>query len=858
MFRNRVKNAPGFFGVLAAMALLLLPFHADTAQAQRGKDVVSATATVSPSTAKPGDVVTVTVNATIDPKFHIYSVVEPKDFGPVPTNLTISAQNAGEATEWEAVGSVTETKPEIKFDPGFKTELGSHHGTASFTRKVRVPANASGTVGLTAGLRFQACTETNCLPPTTIEIPVPPLTVAKGTASAAADAKPQPVASPAALPTETPVAEETTLLGTRRSGRPKPVTATATVAPSPVRPGEIVTVTVNAVIDPEYHIYGTIPVENGPVPTSLNIEAEGWAVVGESGQSAPLKKFDKNFDKELGLHYKTATFTRQLRVPETATSTVNLTAGLRYQACTEISCLPPTTLDLEVPPLTVEAGAARAEYANPAVPPATGEPTTGAGDTRAELENSETAVVTKTESSGDTPLDGNLFGFILTGFAAGLLALITPCVFPMIPVTFAFFTKQASNTGSSIVKLASIYCLGIILAFTALGAIMAATVGAAGANRIAANPWVNLTFAALFIVFGLALLEVFELRLPSGLQNLSGKGRETGGTLGVLFMGLTFVIAAFTCTAPFIGTVLVAAASANSGADWVRPIVGMASFATALALPFFLLALFPGMLAKMPKSGSWLTTVKGALGFIEIGAALKFLSNADLVWQWQILTRWMILGLWVTVALAAAAWLLGMLHIGFNTPTGKLTVGRGISAGLFVALAVYCAVGLTGRPLPGLEGGFLPPMTYYYGYRGGTEGLPPAHKNDLNGALADAQAQNELIFVDFTGYTCGNCRWMEENIFTVPEVQAEIGKFTRAVLYTDEEKQKDDSGKPLGLKFQDYQEEHFGTIALPLYAVLRPDGTPVKDASGKPITFSYDTDPKEFIAFLQKAREAAR
>ena len=469
-----------------------------------------------------------------------------------------------------------------------------------------------------------------------------------------------------------------------------------------------------------------------------------------------------------------------------------------------------------------------------------------------------------------------LWAFILTAFGAGLIALITPCVFPLIPVTFAFFTKQATQTGTSLVKLATVYCIGIITAFTGLGAIMAVTVGAAGANRLAANPWVNLLFAVIFVFFGLALLEVVDLSLPSGIQNLINRRPEQNAEPGsgakpsnplptVLFMGLTFVIAAFTCTAPFIGTVLVAAASATSGAQWVRPIVGMTAFATALALPFFLLALFPGLLAKLPRSGAWLSTVKGAMGFIELAAALKFLSNADMVWGWGIVTRPLVLSLCVALTFAAAAWLMGRLNLGFSTPSDKISIGRGISASLFAALGVYFLIGLTGRPLYALEGSFLPPITYGYGTQT-TEGktlaatspnAPREFKNDLDGGLALAKERKGLVFIDFTGYTCANCRWMEQNIFVVPSVKAEKEKFVSVILYTDEEKQKDKDGNPLGDKLQEYQEKNFGTVAQPLYAVLKPDGKPVLGADGKPLTFAHNTDPAKFVAFLQEAQQRA-
>jgi thiol:disulfide interchange protein DsbD len=442
--------------------------------------------------------------------------------------------------------------------------------------------------------------------------------------------------------------------------------------------------------------------------------------------------------------------------------------------------------------------------------------------------------------------------FLAAAFGAGLLALLTPCVFPLIPVTLAFFTKRAAagETGArGVVTQAAVYCVGIIASFTVLGAALAATVGAAGASRFATSPWTNLVFAILFGLFALSLLEVVELRPPAFLRRAASS--PAGGALGVLGMGLTFLVSAFTCTAPFVGTVLVAAASATTGLQWLRPILGMATFATALALPFFLLALFPGLLARLPRSGSWLLTVKGSMGFVETAAALKFLSNTDLVWQWRVLTQPLLLALWMTLSAAGAAWLLGALHLGFNTPANPPTPARRISAGLFAAVALYCVWGLSGRPLNDWVSAFLPPSGYGMGTAGdasGGAGDPSAgaalpYHDRLADALTDAKAQHLPIFVDFTGYTCTNCRWMEKNVFVQPEVRTELQQFVRVQLYTD--------GGVGASENEAYQEKTFGDIALPLYAILSPDGTPVARSAG------ITRDAARFSAFLRTARSRA-
>lgn len=603
-----------------------------------------------------------------------------------------------------------------------------------------------------------------------------------------------------------------------------PASWTASVSPATARPGETVTVSVTATVKPPYHIYSIVPVPSpGPQETHVTISAPGVTAVGGVEESAPKTLNDPNFGKAVGIHEGTATFTQKLTVEKTATPapTVPLTISVRFMACDDKSCLPPKTVTVTAPPFGIEAGAARPEYV------VSVSNTPGGGGT------------TSAAGSAQTVPEAGLGGFILAAFGAGLLALVTPCVFPLVPVTFAFFTKQAQGKQGGIVRLASVYCLGIVLAFTLIGAVLAATVGAAGANRLAASPWTNLIFAGLFVLFGLSLLEIVELRPPAILQKYVGAGQKTGGTLGVLGMGLTFVVSAFTCTAPFIGTVLVAASSAQTGMQWVRPIVGMTAFASALALPFFVLALFPSLLARLPKSGAWLSTVKGTMGFLELAAALKFLSNTDLVWQWKFLTEPVLLALWTIIAFAGALWLLGILRVGFGTPDAKATPLRKAWAGVFVFAGLYCLWGLTGRPLNSWMVAFLPPSGY------GIKASASENTDErlaflptLAEGLKQAKAENKPIFIDFTGYTCTNCRFIEKNVFPVDTVHSELQKFVRVRLYTD--------GGPDGDKNQAYQEKNFGDVALPLYAVLTPDGKMLAHTA-----YTVAKDPTQFADFLR-------
>ncbi|MBC8135534.1 MAG: thioredoxin family protein [Fibrella sp.] len=605
------------------------------------------------------------------------------------------------------------------------------------------------------------------------------------------------------------------------------------------RAGEKIAVRITANVKPGYHIYSIKPVKDGPQATEIMVAAKGFTAFGKPVESKPEIVNDPNFGLQIGMHEGAPVFTQLLSVPKTAKpGSVPVSASVFFMACTDKACLPPKEVVVSVPAIKVQAGAARKEFL------VAGE----SGDSAVSPPTASAGTLSPALVPANRPPDSGIGAFLATAFGAGLVALVTPCVFPLIPVTLAFFTKQVTTENGEakqggVVKLAALYCLGIVLAFTAIGAVLAATVGAAGANQLASNPYVNLGFGILFIVFALSLLEVIEIKPPAFLQKLTngnGPGAAKNATnWGVLGMGLTFVIAAFTCTAPFIGTVLVAAASAQTGSQWVRPILGMTTFALALALPFFVLALFPSLLARLPKSGAWLSTVKGAMGWIELAAAVKFISGADQVWGLQILNEATILGLWAIVFLAGGFWLLGLLRIGWSAPDAPATPLRGSFAAVFLAIGVYCVYGLTGRPLDSFTVAYLPPTDYGIGAKQGEGELE--YLDSLEAGLAQAKAENKPIFIDFTGHNCTNCRWMERNIFPKPLVNEELSKFVRVRLITDDRK--------LGPALQAYQEKTFGTVELPLYAVLDANGKPVTKPVGK-------TDTAEaFARFLRGGRE---
>jgi thiol:disulfide interchange protein len=426
-------------------------------------------------------------------------------------------------------------------------------------------------------------------------------------------------------------------------------------------------------------------------------------------------------------------------------------------------------------------------------------------------------------------------GFFWLAASTGLLSLLTPCVFPMVPVTIAYFSTP-ERTNPRGLRRALLFALGIVGTFTILGLALAAVFGAAGLNRFAANPWVNLGLAATFIVFAANLFGWFEIGIPWRVSNAAdrvARDATPGSSLGALVMGATFTLTSVTCTAPFVGTLLVLA----SQGSWTTPIAGMLVYSAAFALPFFLLAAAPGLLSHLPRAGEWMRTLRVLIGLLEVAAAVKFVSNADLVLGWGIFTRDVVLIGWSALALAGAA------YLGRNL--GKRATPRAVRSAQVVAVAVALLVaawlgsGVRGRPLPQIEA-FLPPALPAK-LASATGEAPIWILNDYSAAQTGARAAGKLVFVDFTGYTCTNCRWMEANIFTRPDVSAELGRFVLSRLYTDGEGE-------IYEQQQTFQEKTFGTVALPLYAVVDADGKVRATFSG------LTRNPADFIAFLRRAR----
>jgi thiol:disulfide interchange protein DsbD len=447
-------------------------------------------------------------------------------------------------------------------------------------------------------------------------------------------------------------------------------------------------------------------------------------------------------------------------------------------------------------------------------------------------------------STNSTNSSDSLWGFLWLAISLGALSLLTPCVFPMIPITVSYFTNHSSRSRAKAIKLAGVYSIGIIATFTILGMLLAVFVGAAGINLFAANPYINLLIAGIFLFFAFNLFGAYEITIPTNvltkLDNLTrSQEGEGSGIVGALLMGLTFTLTSFTCTSPFVGTILVSA----SNGDWQMPLLGMLAFSSVFALPFFILALAPQLVSQLPRAGGWMNSVKVAMGFLEVAAAMKFLSNVDLIWKWGVFTRPVVLAIWIAIGIILAAYLLGKFQLFHDSKPEKIGALRLVSAIVSLAISFYLLTGLFGARLGELES-FLPPDLENNSARffNKSNDEPVWIKNDLDKALAQAKAENKRVFVDFTGYTCTNCRWMEANVFPKKEVESEMKKFVLAKLFTDGEGEVYE-------RQQQFQEKNYQTVALPFYAVVEADGKTVSTFPG----LTRNTD--EFVDFLRKAQE---
>ena len=600
----------------------------------------------------------------------------------------------------------------------------------------------------------------------------------------------------------------------------EPVRWSLTLEPARVPPGSRVLVRLVAKIEPGWHLY-SLSVPKPIIATTISVAANPAIQRYRIFQPKPQVSFDQNFGLNLESYENEAPFLLDLQVsPDAQAGTSELRAQVRFQTCNNRMCLPPRRVTAAAN-LVIDPAARKGELVIPAghteVTPAA--PTASAAP----------PPPPPPRQPATLPAQGIVM-FLLVAFGFGLAALFTPCVFPMIPITVSFFLNKPAGTRRQSLADALLFCLGIIVLFTALGLVTTALLGPFGVVQLGSSVWVNSFIALVFLLFGLSLLGAFEITIPSRLLTRLDRASQSRGVSGTLLMGLTFSLTAFSCVGPFVGTLL--AASLQSGG--LRPALGMLSFAAGLALPFFFLALFPSYLRRLPKSGGWLTSVKVVMAFVILAAMFKYLSAVDQVMQWNLLTRERFLAAWMVLLSLAGLYLLGLLRLQGVKPDEPVGLGRLIVGALFLIFSISLLPGMFGARLGELDA-YAPAATAPYPT--GETSLTWM-KNQYHEALAQARQQNRLVLVAFTGYACTNCHWMKANMFTRPEIAAAMKEYVLVELYTDGIDEPSRQNQTL-------QESKFSTIALPFYAILDPNEKVIATFPG------LTRKPAEFLAFLQ-------
>lgn len=605
--------------------------------------------------------------------------------------------------------------------------------------------------------------------------------------------------------------------------------------------GEVFEAKLRAELAPGWHIY-SLNQPPPPVKTTVTVVKESaFEAAGPVTQPTPIVAYDPSFDIDTEYFEEQVDFGVPVRVRSSAApGEETLGVEVRFMVCSDTLCLPPQTK-------VFEAAVRVAEGRSPAGGPPADAPEAESAPipvVREEPPDSASSAAAPAGEADGIPVE--TLGYIAFAMVMGAGALLTPCVFPMIPITVSYFTKRQAVSRGQALRDASLYSLGIILTFTLLGFGLTFLFGSGGINRLAANPGVNLLIAAIFVAFALSLFEVLEIRLPASWTTaLDRKASSTGGIVGILLMALTFSLVSFTCTVPFVGTLMVAAIQG----DWLWSLLGVTAFAVVFSSPFFLLALFPSWLNSLPRSGNWLNSVKIVMGFLEVAFAFKFLSNVDLVYQWELLTRPSLIAIWLAISVMILFYLLGWFRFPHEQATESIGVSRAFFAIFFAAISIHLIRGLIGFPLGELDA-FLPPRDYgnpasVVGSLGEGAGEELEWIDDYEAGLAGARESGKPVFIDFTGYTCTNCRWMEANVFTLPRVQERFRRYLLVRLYTD-------GTEPEHAENMRLEQERFGTIALPFYVVLSPGDEVVATFPG------LTRNPEEFIDFLDRGLKANR
>ena len=632
----------------------------------------------------------------------------------------------------------------------------------------------------------------------------------------------------------------------------------------------ILTLTLTGTPLDHFHIYGLNIPEGGPTATGFEFdEMSGIEPIGEpTTDKAPTKLHDAVFDMELEWFDQPFSVIQKFQIIDPAN--FKLAGDLVYMACDDKMCTPPTRFSFEVKPADLttpvtalsDAVKAKADSLGVAAP-AESNAAEGASLSPVALPQNSSAVgpenplwtpvIDQLKGFGDSNYQGSdatLLSIFILGFLGGLIALLTPCVWPMIPMTVSFFLKRTDDRKKSI-RDAIIYGIAIIVIYLALGLLITGVFGASALNSLATSAVFNIIFFLMLVVFAISFFGAFEIVLPeSWINGLDKKAEKTGGLLSIFFMSFTLVLVSFSCTGPIIGTLLVDAAT--KGSIWA-PATGMFGFALALALPFSLFAIFPNMLKSMPKSGGWMNSVKVVLAFLELAFSLKFLSVADLAYGWGILDREVFVSLWIIIFTLLGLYLLGKLRFEMDPDMSHVSVPRLFLAMISLAFAVYMVPGLWGAPLKSISA-FAPPL-YTQDFNLYDDEVH-AQYMDYNAGMAAAAQSGKPVLLDFSGYGCVNCRKMEAAVWTDPKVKDIIDNdFVLVTVLVDDktrlpetiivqENGKETKLKTVGDKWSYFQRYKFGSNAQPFYVML--------DNSGQPLgpSYGYDENIEKYLEWL--------
>lgn len=821
------------------------------------------------------DEFTLVAKASIDEGWWTYSQ-HIAEGGPVPTSI-----NYDEGSHYKLIGKNKESNNAKKgFDEYFEMDLIKFLHTFTIEQKIKITDPSK---PITGYLEYMVCNHERCLPPTDVEFSLfPP----KGSTGDAGTKNAKSTSSDIAASSEKNLlsGDEKKKLANKaaepaivlKSGESVSISSTDTggilhpvkwTFRSEKKSENLYEVIAEATIEKGWHIYGPgTGQEDGPVPTSFIINVnEKYATEGivKEHSSGRIEGHDKYFDMTLVKFKHDARFSQMVK-----TDNPSIVSGaIEFMACDETKCLAPEfiefTLDLKsglefidntlTRPMVNDKGVI--DQTIPILQSTYAQPLSDCGETKKE--------------------DSNLLWMFIFGFGGGLLALLTPCVFPMIPLTVSFFTKDTKRKGW---QNGLWYAASIILIYVALGILLTLVFGATALNDLSTNAVANTLFFIIFVFFAFSFFGYYEITLPSSWSNKSDALADKGGLLGIFFMAATLAIVSFSCTGPLIGSALVEASSEGT----LGPAVVMFGFSIALAIPFGLFAIFPAWLNSLPKSGGWMNSVKVMLGFLELALALKFLSVADMASHWGFLRYELFIGLWVLIAFAMAAYMFGIIRFPHDSPRRRLSPVPSIIGIIFLALGLHLATGF-----------FRSEKTGTYNALGIMSGLaPPAHYNffipvkdldanlkaqyvsltkcannfncfhDYYEGLAYAKEKNKPILLDFTGYGCVNCRKTEEHIWVKDEVRRKINEeFVLVSLYVDDKEPLDtivysaiqqNKIRSVGGMWGDFQITNFKQNSQPLYVLLTPDQQVLTAPRG------YDPDAEAYDAFLECGLNAFR